>query len=148
VEGCFNVRGRRRYILHPRHQALDQITCQSNERVKAYRRTVWGKQKKDALNARRYRRPQAIGQPLSSGEEASDGSEASNSSLVENGEQSLPAELSATFELDLDGVSLQESTVVHSPLLPYTPNHLRPSPTTPSREQKGQLTRVPVGQEP
>ena len=91
---------------------------QSNERVKAYRRTVWGKQKKDALNARRYRRPQAIGQS-SSGEGTREGSEASNSSQVEDRAQLLRAERSAAFELDLDGVILQESTVVHSPLLPY-----------------------------
>jgi len=92
---------------------------QSNERVKAYRRTVWGKQKKDALNARRYRRPQAMGQSLSSGEETRNGSEASNSSLVEKRAQSLRAELSPAFELDLNGVILQESTVVHSPMVPY-----------------------------
>lgn len=119
-----------RFLSAPQNAGRADLRCpfgcakrhrarQSNERVKAYRRTVWGKQKKDALNARRYRRPQAIGQSLSSGAETRDGSEAGNSSLVENRAQSLPAEPSAAPELDLDGVILRESTVVHSPLLPY-----------------------------
>jgi hypothetical protein len=123
-----------RFLSAPQNAGRSDLRCpfgcakrhrarQSNERVKAYRRTVWGKQKKDALNARRYRRPQAVGQSLSTGAETRNGSEASNSSLVENRAPALPAELSAALEFDLDGVILQESTVVHSPLLPYRIEH-------------------------
>ena len=42
-----------------------------------------------------------------------------DSPLAENATQPLPAELSVAIELDLDGVVLDESSIVHSPLLPY-----------------------------
>ena len=98
---------------------------QSNERVKAYRRTERGKKKKDALNARRYRTS-----PSTACESSCEGSahtkprpcepaDPADSPLAENATQPLPAERSVASELDLDGVILDESSVVNSPMLPY-----------------------------
>jgi len=95
---------------------------QSNERVKAYRRTERGKKNKDALNARRYR-----GSPSPACESPCEASantklllcEPANSPLSENAAQPLPTELSVDIELDLDEVVLDESSVANSPMLPY-----------------------------
>jgi len=98
---------------------------QSNERVKAYRRTERGKRKKDALNARRYRTS-----PSTACESSCEGSAhtkprpcepagPADSPLAENAPQPLPAELPVAIELYLDGVVLDESSVVNSPMLPY-----------------------------
>jgi hypothetical protein len=98
---------------------------QSNERVKAYRATEAGKQKKDALNARRYR-----GWPSTACESPCEASahtksrpcepaNPADSPLAENGPSPLPADLSVAIELDVAGVILDESSVVNTPMLPY-----------------------------
>jgi len=100
-------------------------TQQSNERVKAYRRTERGKTKKDALNARRYRSSPSTACELPCAASANTkpppckSADPADSPLAENTTQSLPAELSVAIELDLDGVVLDESSVVNSPMLPY-----------------------------
>jgi hypothetical protein len=95
---------------------------QSNERVKAYRRTGRGKKKKDALNAKRYR-----GSPSTACESPCEASAntkplpcaPADSPFSENATQPVPTELSVDIELDLDGVVLDETSVVNSPMLPY-----------------------------
>jgi len=100
-------------------------TRQSNERVKAYRRTERGKRKKDALNARRYR-----SSPSTACESSCEGSAhtqprpcepagPADLPLAENATQSLPAELPVDIELDLNGVVLNEALIIDSPMLPY-----------------------------
>jgi hypothetical protein len=95
---------------------------QSNERVKAYRRTGRGKKKKDALNARRYRRSPATACESSceaSAKAKPPPCEPADSPPAEKATQSLPAKLPVAIELDLEGVVLDESSVVNSPMLPY-----------------------------
>ena len=161
-----------RFLAAPQNAGREDLRCpfgcakrhrarQSNERVKAYRRTETGKKKKDALNARRYRsspspacespredqlavrqgsggrlqasapttpRPCGLATtttPRSRAPEAPttpwscEPAARADSPLAENATQPLPAELSVAIELDLDGVILDESSVVQSPLLPY-----------------------------
>ena len=119
-----------RFLAAPQNASRTDLRCpfgcaklhrarESNNRVKAYRREPAGKAKKDALNAKRYRQPQAIGESSSSGEATSDGSEARNSPLWENRAQSLRAELWLAIAFDHDEMVLDEWTVIHSPMLPY-----------------------------
>jgi len=125
-----------RFLAAPQNAGREDLRCpfgcarlhrarQSNERVKAYRRTERGKQKKDALNARRYGTS-----PSTSCESSCEGSapakpppceavDSTDSPLAGNTTQSLPAELSVAIELELDGVVVDESSVVNSPMLPY-----------------------------
>lgn len=97
---------------------------QSNERVKAYRQTDIGKAKKDALNARRYRRQPSPPRPLphetSAREPRScEPSPRTCSRHAENATLPLPGEPPVPLQLDLEGVVLDESSIVNSPLLPY-----------------------------
>jgi hypothetical protein len=125
-----------RFLAAPQNAGREDLRCpfgctkrhraqQSNERVKAYRRTERGKKKKDALNARRYRT--SLSAACESPCEASANTklpprepvDPADSPLAENATQPLPAELSVAIELDLVGVILDESSVVNSPMLPY-----------------------------
>jgi len=122
-----------RFLAAPQNAGREDLRCpfgctkrhraqQSNERVKAYRRTERGKKKKDALNARRYRSSPstACESPCeASANTKSPPCDPADSPLAENATQPLPAELSVAIELDLDGVILDESSVVNSPMLPY-----------------------------
>ena len=121
-----------RFLTAPQNAGREDLRCpfgcakrhrarQSNERVKAYRRTKGGKRKKDALNARRYRR-----RPSTACESSTDtpptachGPEAGDSAPAENVPPPVPADVPVTLALDLDGVVLDESSLVNSPLLPY-----------------------------
>ena len=125
-----------RFLTVPQNAGREDLRCpfgcakrhraqQSNKRVNAYRQTECGKRKKDALNARRYR-----GSPSTACESPCEASantkpfscepaDPANSPFAENATQPLPAELSVAIELDLDGVALDESLVVNSPMLPY-----------------------------
>jgi hypothetical protein len=62
----------------------------------------------------RPREPAASATPRSCEPAAS-----ADSPLAKNATQPIPAELSVAVELDLDGVILDESSVVQSPMLPY-----------------------------
>jgi hypothetical protein len=131
-----------RFLAAPQNAGREDLRCpfgcakhhraqQSNERVKAYRGTEEGKEKKDALNARRYRRSpstvcespceaSAHTQPAPC--EAADPANSllpANSPLAENATQPLAAKLPVAIELDFDGVVLDEWSVVNSPMLPY-----------------------------
>ena len=125
-----------RFLAAPQNAGREDLRCpfgctkrhraqQSNERVKAYRQTERGKKKKDALNARRYRTSPSTA--CESPCEASANTklpprepvDPADSPLAENATQPLPAELSVAIEFDLDGVILDESSVVNSPMLPY-----------------------------
>ncbi|MFW6170485.1 MAG: hypothetical protein ACODAD_08345 [Planctomycetota bacterium] len=125
-----------RFLAAPQNAGREDLRCpfgcakrhrarQSNERVKAYRRTKGGKRKKDALNARRYRRRPSVAcdsaRESSSGTPptACDGPEATDSPPAENAPPPFFVDVSVTLELDLDGVVLDESSLVNSPLLPY-----------------------------
>jgi len=125
-----------RFLAAPQNAGREDLRCpfgcakrhrarQANERVKAYRRTEAGKRKKDALNARRYRP-----WPSMACESSCEGSahtkpppcelaDPADSPLAGNATQPLPAELLVAIELDLDGLILDESSVVNSPMLPY-----------------------------
>ena len=125
-----------RFLPAPQNANREDLRCpfgcakrhrarQSNERVKAYRQTDVGKAKKDALNARRYRR-----QPSTACESPCDASghttlppcepaDPADSTLAENAPQPLPAELSVAVELALDGLVLDEASLINSPMLPY-----------------------------
>jgi hypothetical protein len=125
-----------RFLAAPQNAGREDLRCpfgctkhhraqQSNERVKAYRGTEEGKEKKDALNARRYRRsPSTV---CESPCEASaytqpppcEAADPANSPLAENATQPLAAKLPVAIELDFDGVVLDEWSVVNSPMLPY-----------------------------
>jgi hypothetical protein len=125
-----------RFLAAPQNAGREDLRCpfgcakqhraqQSNERVKAYRGTAVGKEKKDALNARRYRESSltACESPCNASADTTPppyqpGGPA-DSPLAENAPQPLPAELSAAIELDLNGIILDESSVVNSPMLPY-----------------------------
>lgn len=109
-----------RFLTDPRNANRTNLRCpfgcrehsrkqRSNERSTAYYQTPSGKKKKERLNARRYRRPApadgqeqpAVGpQPTSPHEPRTDEGE-------------------AKAELRLDGVVLDESSVVNSRMLPY-----------------------------
>jgi hypothetical protein len=125
-----------RFLTAPQNAGREDLRCpfgcakrhraqQSNERVKAYRRTERGKKNKDALNATRYRSSHSTA--CESPCEASANTkpppcepvDPADSPLAENASQPLPAELSVVIALDLDGVVLDESWVVNSPMLPY-----------------------------
>ena len=126
-----------RFLAAPQNAGREDLRCpfgcakrhraqQSNKRVKTYRGTERGKKNKDALNARRYRNSPSTACELPC--EASANTKpapcepadpAADSPLVGNAAQALPTELSVGIELDLNGVVLDESTVVHSPMLPY-----------------------------
>jgi hypothetical protein len=122
-----------RFLAAPQNAGREDLRCpfgcakrhraqQSNERVKAYRQTERGKEKKDALNARRYRGSPstACESPCAASAKAKPSScEPADSPLAENATQSFPAELPLAIELDLEGVILDESSVVNSPMLPY-----------------------------
>lgn len=125
-----------RFLAAPQNAGREDLRCpfgcakrhrarQSNERVKAYRRTERGKQKKDALNAKRYGTS-----PSTPCESSCEGSvhtkprpcelaDPADSPLAGNTTQSLPAELPVDIELDLNGVVLDEASIVNSPMLPY-----------------------------
>ena len=125
-----------RFLAAPQNAGREDLRCpfgcaeshrarQSNERVKAYRRTERGKKKKDALNARRYRTSPSTACELSCEGSAHtqprpcEPAGPADSPLAENATQPLPAKLLVDIELDLDGVILDESSVVNSPMLPY-----------------------------
>lgn len=126
-----------RFLAAPQNAGREDLRCpfgcarrhrarQSNERVKAYRRTKSGKQKKGALNARRYRRPPSEACPSQCTEVAwvakptvSDGPGAADSPPAESRAQPLSAERPAAPPLDLDGLIPHEWSIVHSPMLPY-----------------------------
>jgi hypothetical protein len=125
-----------RFLAAPQNAGREDLRCpfgcakrhrarQSNERVKAYRRTEVGKAKKDALNARRYRylassdceasgkSPTVVEpQPFTAPSQA-------DSPVAENATPSLASELPVVLELDLDGVILDEASIINSPMLPY-----------------------------
>jgi len=125
-----------RFLAAPQNAGREDLRCpfgcakrhreqQSNERVKAYRRTERGKKNKDALNARRYRTSPSTA--CESPCEASANTklppcepvDPADSPLAENATPPLPAKLPVAIELDLDGVVLDESSVVNSRMLPY-----------------------------
>ena len=124
-----------RFSAAPQNAGRNDLRCpfgcakchrarQSNERVKAYRGTATGKAKKDALNARRYRRQPATPcpRPHETSARASRSCEPSPricSRHAENATLPLPGESPVPLELDLDGVVLDESSIVNSPMLPY-----------------------------
>ena len=122
-----------RFLAAPQNAGREDLRCsfgcakrhraqQSNERVKAYRRTERGKEKKDALNARRYRSSLSTGceSPCEASANAKPPPcEPADSPLAENATQPLPAELSVAIELDLEGAILDESSVFNSPMLSY-----------------------------
>ena len=124
-----------RFLPAPQNANREDLRCpfgcakrhrarQSNERVKAYRQTDVGKAKKDALNARRYRRQPSPPCPLphetSAREPRScEPSPRTCSRHAENTTLPLPGESPVPLELDLDGVVLDESSIVNSPMLPY-----------------------------
>lgn len=125
-----------RFLAAPQNVGREDLRCpfgcakrhrahESNIRVKAYRRTEVGKAKKDALNARRYRRqassdcqpsrtsPAMVEPPPGTAPAPAD------SPVAENATASFPSELPVALELDLDGVILDEASIVNSPMLPY-----------------------------
>lgn len=125
-----------RFLAAPQNASREDLRCpfgcarrhrarQANERVKAYRRTEAGKRKKDALNARRYRASPSLA--CGSSCEGSvhtkprpcEPADPADSPLAGNATQPVPAELPVDMELDLNGVALDESSVVNSPMLPY-----------------------------
>jgi hypothetical protein len=125
-----------RFLTAPQNAGREDLRCpfgcakrhrarESNARVKAYRRTEAGKAKKDALNARRYRRQassdcQPSRQSLAVVESQPCTLPApADSPVAENATPSLPSELSVALELDLDGVILDEASIVNSPMLSY-----------------------------
>jgi hypothetical protein len=125
-----------RFLAAPQNVGREDLRCpfgcakrhrarQSNERVKAYRQTEAGKAKKDALNARRYRgSPAGLGVSRCAASahvepSSREAAEPANSPQAENATLPLPAELSVTLALDLNGFVLDESPVVNSPMLPY-----------------------------
>jgi hypothetical protein len=125
-----------RFLAAPQNAGREDLRCpfgcakrhraqQSNERVKAYRETAAGKEKKDALNARRYRESPstACESPCNASADTTpppcEHSDPADSPLAENAPQPLPAELSVAIELDLNGIVLDEASVVNSPMLPY-----------------------------
>ena len=125
-----------RFLAAPQNAGREDLRCpfgcakrhraqQSNERVKAYRGTEGGKKKKDALNARRYRTlPSAAWEsPCEASANTSlppsEPVDPADSPPAENATQPLPAELPVAIELDVDGVVLDESSVVNSPMVPY-----------------------------
>ena len=124
-----------RFLAAPQNAGRNDLRCpfgcakrhrarQSNERVKAYRGTAAGKAKKEALNARRYRRQPSIPCPLphETSARASRSHEPSPrtcSRHAENATLPCPSEPSVPLELDLDGVVLDESSIIDSPMLPY-----------------------------
>jgi len=98
---------------------------QSNERVKAYRHTEVGKAKKDALNAKRYRRRASSDSepsrqsPTVAEPQPCPAPALADSPAAENATPSVPSELPVAVELDLDGMILDEASIVNSPMLPY-----------------------------
>jgi hypothetical protein len=125
-----------RFLTAPQNAGREDLRCpfgcakhhrtrQSNERVKAYRRTEVGKAKKDVLNARRYRRLASSDcqpsrkSPTVVEPQPCPARALADSPVAENATPSLPSELSVVLELDLDGVILDEASIVNSPMLPY-----------------------------
>jgi len=125
-----------RFLAAPQNAGREDLRCpfgctkrhraqQSNERVKAYRATERGKKKKDALNARRYRNsPETACQSPGAASATTEpvpcaSADPADSPLAENATQPLPAERSVAIALDLDGVVLDDSLLVNSPMLPY-----------------------------
>ncbi len=125
-----------RFLAAPQNAGREDLRChfgcarrrrahQTNERVKAYRRTERGTRKKNALNARRYRglRSTSCESPCEASANTKlppcEPLDQADTPLGENATQPLPAELSVAIELELDGVVLDESSVVDSPMLPY-----------------------------
>jgi hypothetical protein len=125
-----------RFLAAPQNAGREDLRCpfgcakshrgrQSNERVKAYRRTEAGKKKKDALNDRRYRTsPSLVCESSCEGSAHTkprpcEPADPADSPLAGNATQPVPAELPVDIELDLNGVALDESSVVNSPMLPY-----------------------------
>lgn len=125
-----------RFLTAPQNAGREDLRCpfgcakrhcaqQSNERVKAYRRTAAGKAKKDALNARRYRRlassdcePSRKSSAVVAPPACTAGAPA-DSPVAKNTTPCLSSELPVALELDLDGVTLDEASIVNSPMLPY-----------------------------
>jgi len=124
-----------RFLPAPQNANREDLRCpfgcakrhrahQSNLRVNAYRKTEAGKAKKDALNARRYRGQPSPPCPLphETSARASRSHEPSPrtcSRHAENATLPLPGESPVPLELDLDGVVLDESSIINSPMLPY-----------------------------
>ena len=109
-----------RFLTHPRNAGRRNLRCpfgcrqhhrrqRSCQRSTAYYRTAAGKAKKKRLNARRQD-PQAP--PAAQPELAGDPPGVSPGLAAS---QPLPA----TAELRLEGVVLDESSLAHSPMLPY-----------------------------
>jgi len=109
-----------RFLTDPRCAGRRNLRCpfgcskhhrrqKSNEHSAAYYRTPQGRQKKERLNARRYRRVDSV-------EELQQ--EVLDPSSTSPNDDSADA-LSESFELCLSGVTLRESTLMNSPMLGY-----------------------------
>lgn len=112
-----------RFLSDPRNARREDLRCpfgcakhhraqHSAQRVKAYRQTKIGKEKKDALNAKRYRTSRSSTCSLPCREPTD------VSPLEESGQLSSPL-VTVKLELELSGVVLDESSVLSSPILPY-----------------------------
>jgi len=109
-----------RFLTHPRNAGRVDLRCpfgcrkhhrkqRSSQRSTAYYETPEGKQKKKRLNARRRSRSRpAECEPHSDPVEQTDVPD-----------EQLPEDLQVKLELRLEGVVLDESTLVNSPMLPY-----------------------------
>jgi hypothetical protein len=108
-----------RFLTHPRNAGRRDLRCpfgcrrrhrqrSSNHRSTAYYRTTAGKLKKQRLNARRS---------VATGREphTANGSPAPAAPL----QQPPPSDPDAEFKLPLDGVVLDEPSLLTSPMLPY-----------------------------
>lgn len=113
-----------RFLTHPRNAGRENLRCPfgcrrrhrqqcSSQRSTAYYRTASGKRKKNRLNGRRSRRF-----PTATGAECGQPPHG-QVPPAEAADQPLPGDLSSAVELPLEGVVLDESSVVHSPVLPY-----------------------------
>jgi len=115
-----------RFLTHPRNARRIDLRCPfgcrrhhrrrcTNQRTAAYYSTPNGKRKKDRFNSRRKSRSAStIAEEEVSGSAPSDPTPASLSS-----DEQVPAEASTEVELQLEGLRLDESSVMNSPMLPY-----------------------------
>lgn len=111
------------FLTHPRNAGRIDLRCPfgcrrhhrqqcSNRRSGAYYRTATGKAKKKRLNARRSCSSQT---PTC----VEDDSRSESIPPAMASEEQVPDDLSIDVELRLEGLLLDESSVAHSPLLPY-----------------------------
>jgi hypothetical protein len=109
-----------RFLTHPRNAGRTDLRCPfgcreharrqaANRRSTAHCRTPLGRETKERLNRRRYRRTPSVGDQVQP--------------AVDPQATSPPEprtdEGQGKVELRLEGVVLDESSVVHSPMLPY-----------------------------